>query len=101
MPPMRARWRSNCANWMSKRSRCVSFTPGPIRHTNKRRANVTAKKIPLATMESGPVGGIIAAAEATRGLGLRNAIAFDMGGTTAKVSLVQDNEPDIAQGYFI
>jgi N-methylhydantoinase A len=61
----------------------------------------TAKKIPVATMESGPVGGIIAAAEATRDLGLRNAIAFDMGGTTAKVSLVQDNEPDIAQGYFI
>ena len=61
----------------------------------------TAKRIPVATMESGPVGGIIAAAECTRDLGYRNAIAFDMGGTTAKVSLVQDNEPDIAQGYFI
>jgi N-methylhydantoinase A len=60
----------------------------------------TAKKIPVATMESGPVGGIIAAAECTRDLGYRNAIAFDMGGTTAKVSLVQDNEPDIAPGLF-
>ena len=30
-----------------------------------------------------------------------NVIAFDMGGTTAKVSLVQNGEPDIAQGYFI
>jgi N-methylhydantoinase A len=61
----------------------------------------TAKRIPVATMESGPVGGIIAAAEATRGLGYANVIAFDMGGTTAKVSLVQDNEPAIAQGYFV
>ena len=61
----------------------------------------TAKRIPIATMESGPVGGIIAAAEATRDLGYKNVIAFDMGGTTAKVSLVQDNEPAIAQGYFV
>ena len=60
-----------------------------------------ARRIPVATMESGPVGGIIAAAEATRALGYRNVIAFDMGGTTAKVSLVQDNEPAIAQGYFV
>ncbi|MGE0651492.1 MAG: hydantoinase/oxoprolinase family protein [Alphaproteobacteria bacterium] len=60
-----------------------------------------ARRIPVATMESGPVGGIIAAAEVTRELGYRNVVAFDMGGTTAKVSLVQDNEPDIAQGYFV
>ncbi len=61
----------------------------------------TARAVPVATMESGPVGGIIAAAETARGLGLADVIAFDMGGTTAKVSLVRDNQPDIAQGYFI
>jgi N-methylhydantoinase A len=61
----------------------------------------TAKRIPVATMESGPVGGIIAAAEATRPLGYTNVLAFDMGGTTAKVSLVQDHEPSIAQGYYV
>ena len=61
----------------------------------------TAKRIPVATMESGPVGGIIAAAEVGGKLGFKNIIAFDMGGTTAKVSLVQDNEPEIAQGYFV
>jgi N-methylhydantoinase A len=60
-----------------------------------------ARRIPVATMESGPVGGIIAAAEITRDLGHRNVVAFDMGGTTAKVSLVQDNEPAISQGYFV
>lgn len=61
----------------------------------------TAKRLPVATMESGPVGGIIAAAETGRDLGISNVIAFDMGGTTAKVSLLQDNEPVIAQGYFV
>ncbi len=61
----------------------------------------TAKKVPVAMMESGPVGGIIAAAEVSRGLGFHDVIAFDMGGTTAKVSLVQDNQPAIAQGYFV
>ena len=61
----------------------------------------TARRVPVATMESGPVGGIIAAAEIARGLGRADVIAFDMGGTTAKVSLVRDNQPDIAQGYFI
>src|SRR5579875_470278 len=61
----------------------------------------TAKRIPEAMMESGPVGGIIAEAEVGRALGIADVIAFDMGGTTAKVSLVRDNKPDIAQGYFI
>jgi N-methylhydantoinase A len=61
----------------------------------------TAKRIPVATMESGPVGGIIAAAEISWPLGHDNVIAFDMGGTTAKVSLVRDNKPDITQGYFV
>jgi N-methylhydantoinase A len=61
----------------------------------------TAKRVPVATMESGPVGGIIAAAETARGLGVADVIAFDMGGTTAKVSLVRDNKPEIAQGYLV
>lgn len=61
----------------------------------------TAKRIPVATMESGPVGGMIAAAEITKDLDYSNVIAFDMGGTTAKVSLIQDNKTSIAQGYFV
>jgi N-methylhydantoinase A len=64
-------------------------------------APATAKRVPVAMMESGPVGGIIAAAEVGTALRYPNVIAFDMGGTTAKVSLVQNGEPDIAQGYFI
>jgi N-methylhydantoinase A len=61
----------------------------------------TAKRVPVKMMESGPVGGIIAAAEISGNLGYKNVLAFDMGGTTAKVSLVQNSEPSIAQGYYI
>jgi N-methylhydantoinase A len=61
----------------------------------------TAKRVPVNMMESGPVGGIIAAAEVSGSLGYKNVLAFDMGGTTAKVSLVQNGEPSIAQGYYI
>jgi N-methylhydantoinase A len=61
----------------------------------------TAKRVPVNMMESGPVGGIIAAAEVSGNLGYKNVLAFDMGGTTAKVSLVQNSQPSIAQGYYI
>lgn len=60
-----------------------------------------ARKLPVAMMESGPVGGIIAAAEVGQALGYPNVVAFDMGGTTAKCSAVRNGVPDIAQGYYI
>jgi N-methylhydantoinase A len=61
----------------------------------------TAMRLPIATMESGPVGGIIAGAQVMRDIGITDVIAFDMGGTTAKVSLVKKSEPTIAQGYYV
>jgi N-methylhydantoinase A len=61
----------------------------------------TAKKIPVAMMESGPVGGVIAAAEVGKRLGLHNVIAFDMGGTTAKTSLIQGGDVAVSQGYYV
>jgi N-methylhydantoinase A len=56
---------------------------------------------PVAMMESGPVGGIIAAARVGTALGYPNVISFDMGGTTAKASLIQGGEPSIAPGYYV
>lgn len=61
----------------------------------------TAKKLPVAMMESGPVGGVIATARVGAALGFSNLITFDMGGTTAKTSLVKDGEISVAQGYHI
>jgi N-methylhydantoinase A len=60
-----------------------------------------ATQSPAAMMESGPVGGIIAAAEVGRTLGSPNVISFDMGGTTAKASLVRDGEPTMAPGCYV
>jgi N-methylhydantoinase A len=56
---------------------------------------------PAAMMESGPVGGIIAAAQVGQKLGFDNVISFDMGGTTAKASLTRDGEPTMAPGYYV
>jgi N-methylhydantoinase A len=56
---------------------------------------------PVAMMESGPVGGIIASARVGRALGFPNVISFDMGGTTAKASLIKDGEPTMAPGYYV
>jgi N-methylhydantoinase A len=61
----------------------------------------TATERPAAMMESGPVGGIIASAQVGRALGSSNVISFDMGGTTAKASLVRDGEPTMAPGYYV
>lgn len=60
-----------------------------------------ARRLPVAMLESGPVGGVIAAAEVGTALGYPNVVAFDMGGTTAKCSAVHGGAPSIAQGYFI
>ena len=60
-----------------------------------------ATERPVAMMESGPVGGIIASAQVGQALGFRNVISFDMGGTTAKASLVRDGEPTMAPGYYV
>jgi N-methylhydantoinase A len=60
-----------------------------------------AAKRPVMMMESGPVGGIIAGAQTGRALGIQNIISFDMGGTTAKASLVRDCTPVIAEGYYV
>jgi N-methylhydantoinase A len=61
----------------------------------------TATERPAAMMESGPVGGIIASAQVGRALGSPNVISFDMGGTTAKASLIRDGEPTMAPGYHV
>src|SRR6185312_15012633 len=47
------------------------------------------------------VGGIIASARVGEKLGFGNVISFDMGGTTAKTSLVRDGEPTLAPGYYV
>jgi len=44
-------------------------------------------------LESGPAAGVIGTKALCDGIGLKNAIAFDMGGTTAKAGVIHDGEP--------
>jgi N-methylhydantoinase A len=60
-----------------------------------------AQEQPVSMMESGPVAGMIGAGILARDLGLARAIGFDMGGTTAKTSLIADGAPAIEEGYVI
>src|SRR5262245_22729982 len=60
-----------------------------------------ATERPVAMMESGPVGGIIASTRVGRALKFPDVISFDMGGTTAKASLIREGEPTMAPGYHV
>ena len=60
-----------------------------------------AQRLPVAMLESGPVGGFIAAARTGAALGYPNVIGFDMGGTTAKASPARGGEPQMSHGYYI
>jgi N-methylhydantoinase A len=61
----------------------------------------TAKRLPVTMMESGPVAGVIAAADVGERLDCRHIISFDMGGTTAKASLVKDFHPEVTSSYYV
>lgn len=53
----------------------------------------TASRFPVRLLESGPAAGAIAAAEAGLRSGHRDLLSFDMGGTTAKLCVIDDGEP--------
>jgi N-methylhydantoinase A len=61
----------------------------------------TAKRIPVTMMESGPVAGVIAAAHLGELVDCRHIISFDMGGTTAKASLIKDFHPEVTSSYYV
>ena len=53
----------------------------------------TAARFPVRLLESGPAAGAIAAAEAGKLSGHHDLLSFDMGGTTAKLCVIEDGEP--------
>ena len=52
----------------------------------------TAREFPVQIIESGPAAGALGAAHYARRAGLDQVLAFDMGGTTAKMCLVNDGQ---------
>ncbi|MFD1647934.1 hydantoinase/oxoprolinase family protein [Haloarchaeobius litoreus] len=60
-----------------------------------------ARRRPVEMVESGPVGGVYGSAHVGRQLGEPDVVSFDMGGTTAKTSVVQDGEVTIDTDYWL
>lgn len=61
----------------------------------------TAREFPLRLLESGPAAGAIGAAHVGSQLGLERLIAFDMGGTTAKVAIIESGRPTVTNTFEV
>ncbi len=60
-----------------------------------------ALRMPAAAVESGPAAGVVAAALVGRQLGMPNILSFDMGGTTAKASVIAEGEVAVTSEYEV
>ena len=60
-----------------------------------------ARRQCIQMMESGPAGGVVGTMALCEMLDLDAAIAFDMGGTTAKACVIRRGEPSLSPDYFI
>ena len=54
---------------------------------------------PVATIGSGPTGGVVAAARAARAAGLDDVVSVDMGGTSYDVCLIRDGRPAVTSDW--
>jgi N-methylhydantoinase A len=60
-----------------------------------------ARRLPICMVDSGPAAGTIAAARLARDSEWPAAMAFDMGGTTAKLSLIHDGVPQLTRSIEV
>ncbi|HEU4661845.1 MAG TPA: hydantoinase/oxoprolinase family protein [Pseudolabrys sp.] len=60
-----------------------------------------ARRFPVRLVESGPAGGAIFAARTALQLGEDKVVSFDMGGTTAKICLIEKGEPKTARVFEV
>jgi N-methylhydantoinase A len=61
----------------------------------------TACRFPIRLVESGPAGGAIFSAHVARECGLSSVLSFDMGGTTAKICLIDDFRPQTSRTFEV
>jgi N-methylhydantoinase A len=61
----------------------------------------TAARFPVRLIESGPAGGAILARQVARHNDLRRLLSFDMGGTTAKLCLIDDFQPLTSRSFEV
>ncbi len=56
---------------------------------------------PVRLIESGPAGGAILASGIARSLGREHVLSFDMGGTTAKICLIDHGQPETSRSFEV
>ena len=61
----------------------------------------TAARFPIRLVESGPAAGAILAGDLARRNQLKNVLSFDMGGTTAKICLLEDGKGHTARSFEV
>ena len=61
----------------------------------------SAIEFPVRLLESGPAGGAIYAADFAARYGLERVLSYDMGGTTAKICLIEDRTPKTARTFEV
>ena len=61
----------------------------------------SAAQFPVRLVESGPAGGAIFAADLASRYGRDRVLSYDMGGTTAKISLIEDSTPQTAKTFEV
>lgn len=61
----------------------------------------TAVQFPVRLIESGPAGGAIFAADIARRFDLNRVVSYDMGGTTAKICLIDGFQPQTARTFEV
>jgi N-methylhydantoinase A len=60
-----------------------------------------ALKYPVRLVESGPAGGALLSAEIARELDLKDVLSFDMGGTTAKLCIINNGRPRTSREFEV
>ena len=71
----------------------MMLSNGGLTHINE------AKRVPIQLLESGPAAGALAGSTFGLRSKARDVLAFDMGGTTAKLAMVEDGKPLIAYQF--
>jgi N-methylhydantoinase A len=61
----------------------------------------SAIEFPVRLLESGPAGGAIYAADFAARFGLDKVLSYDMGGTTAKICLIENQLPKTARSFEV
>jgi N-methylhydantoinase A/oxoprolinase/acetone carboxylase beta subunit len=61
----------------------------------------TAARFPIRLVESGPAGGVILSTWIAENMGIDRILSFDMGGTTAKICIIDDGKPMASRSFEV